>query len=83
MGMSGLAWLLVPTLLMLSGVPLCAWMAYWVARNLRLAIQRRRPWPLIVAWTAALVPPTAMAVGMAYVVWLSVARLLQGYGGHA
>jgi hypothetical protein len=67
-------------LLVLSGVVLSGWMAFWVGRNLLLSIKRRRPWPLIAAWMLGLVPPTAIFAGTGYVVWFAATRLSQGIG---
>lgn len=80
MGMLGLAYSLVLALLVLAGIALSGWMAYWVGCNLVLTIKRRRAWPLIAAWALGLIPPTAMFAGIGYVVWLTAVRLSEGIG---
>lgn len=75
-----LLFMLAVVLLVLGGAVLSGWMALWVGRNLVLAVRRRRSWPLVVAWTLALIPPASIFGGMSYVVWMGAVELSQYIG---
>jgi hypothetical protein len=58
-----------------------AWMAYWIVRNLRIAVRRGKSASYIAAWIAALVPPAAMTAGLVYLAWHALTAV-ERYGEH-